>query len=56
MNCMINGLNWAIIYKNKVRALFVTRWQAEMFIDALHNAGEWSIKYIREDEGINDAI
>ena len=45
---MLDGLNWAVIYNGRIRALFVTRWQAEMFIEALHNKDEWSVKYVRE--------
>lgn len=46
---MINGLNWAVIYNGNIRALFVTRWQAEQFIETLHNKEEWSIKYVPND-------
>ena len=43
---MREGLNWGVFYKGKLRALFVTRWRAESFIETLHNKDEWSIKYV----------
>ena len=45
---MLDKLNWAVVYKGKVRALFVTRWQAESFVETLHNKTEWSVKYINK--------
>ena len=44
---MTEGLNWAVVYKDKIRALFVARYQAEMFIKALYNTDEWHIKYVK---------
>lgn len=43
---MSEVLNWAVIYKGRIRALFVARWQAESFVETLHNKDEWSIKYV----------
>ena len=44
---MLDGLNWAVLYDGRIRALFVARWQAEQFIEMLHNKEEWSVKYIK---------
>jgi hypothetical protein len=44
---MIEGLDWAVVYKNKIRALFVARYQAEMFIKMLHNTDEWHIERVK---------
>ena len=46
---MTEGLNWAVVYKDKIRALFVARYQAEMFIKALYNTDEWRIEYVKGD-------
>lgn len=44
---MIEKLNWAVVYNGRIRALFVARWQAESFIESLHNQKEWSIEFVK---------
>lgn len=47
---MLKKLNWAVIRDGKVRALFVTRWQAEKYIETLYNKDAWGIQYVKEEE------
>lgn len=44
---MFENLNWAIVYNGRIRALFVTKWQAESFIETLHNKEEWLVKFVK---------
>lgn len=47
---MVKDLNWAVIHDGKVRAVFVTRWQAEKYIETLYDKEAWSVKYVKEEE------